>query len=97
MEELEVAKKYLEYGVNLETVAQPDVVEIDSEQKPLSSAEQRKILGVSLGSRRKFTYRSLEEKLPVRNPDWKAMAMSSFNFEDDPFWRIREEMDVLQG
>ena len=23
--------------------------------------------------------------------------MSSFNFEDDPFWRIQQEMDQLQG
>ena len=25
------------------------------------------------------------------------MAMNSFDFEDDPFWWIREEMDQLQG
>ena len=31
MDELEVAKKYLEYGVSPETVAQPNVVEVDSD------------------------------------------------------------------
>ena len=88
MEELEVAKKYLEYGVNPEIVAQPNVVKIDLEKESLTSTEQRKILGVSLGSQRKFTYRSPEGKSSLRNPEWKAMAMSLFDFEDDPFWRI---------
>ena len=95
MEMLEVAKKYLKYGVSLEAEAQPDVVEIDSKRESLTSAEQRKIQGVSPGSWRKFTYRSLKDKLPVQNPNWKAVAMSSFDFEDDPFRRIREEMDQL--
>ena len=39
MEELEVAKKYLEYGINLEIVAQPDVIEVDSERELLTSVE----------------------------------------------------------
>ena len=47
MEELEVAKKYLEYGVSPETIAQSDIVEIDSERESLTSAKHRKILGVS--------------------------------------------------
>ena len=93
---LEVAKRYLEYGVSSEAEAQLDVVEIDSERESLTFIKQRKVLGVSPGSRRKFTYRSPENKSLVLNSDWKAMAMSSFDFEDDPFWRIREEMDQLQ-
>ena len=68
MEELEVAKKYLEYGVSPETVAQPDVVEVDLERESLSSAEQQK-MAASPSSRRKWTYRSAEGKSPVRNPD----------------------------
>ena len=59
MEELEVAKKYLEYGVSLETVGHLDVVELDSERESLTSAEQQKILEGSPNSRRKWTYRSL--------------------------------------
>ena len=39
IEELEVAKKYLEYGVSPETVAHPDVVEIESQQESLNSAK----------------------------------------------------------
>ena len=69
MQQLEVAKHCLEYGVGSEVETQPDVVEIDSKRESLSSAEQRKILATSLGSRRKFTYRSLEGKSAVRNLD----------------------------
>ena len=97
MKQLEVAKHCLEYGVGLKAETQPDVVEIDSERELLSSVEQQKILVASPGSRRKFTYRSPEEKSPVRNLDRKAMVMSSFDFKDDRFWRIREEIDQLQG
>ena len=39
MEELEVLKKYLEYGVNLEIIAQPHVVEIDLERESSTSIE----------------------------------------------------------
>ena len=85
MDELEVVRKCLEYGVSPETVAHPDVVEIDSERECLSSAEQRKILGVSPRSRRKSTYQSPDRKSPIQNPDWKSITIGSFNFEDDPF------------
>ena len=85
MDTLESAKCYIEYGINPEVETQPDVVEIDSERELLSSAKQRKILVASLGSRKKFTYWSPEGKSPVQNPDWKAIAMRSFEFEDHPF------------
>ena len=55
MQQLEVAKHCLEYGIGSEVETQPDVVEIDSKRESLSSAEQRKILAASPGSRRKFT------------------------------------------
>ena len=51
MEMLDIAKHMLEYCVSLEAETQPDVVELDSDQESLSSAEQLKILAVSLGSR----------------------------------------------
>ena len=50
IQELELAKHGLEYGVSLEAEAQLDVVEIDSDRKSLSSAEQWKILAASPGS-----------------------------------------------
>ena len=65
---------------------QPDVVEIDSKKESLSSAKQWKILATFLGSRKKFIYRSPEGKSLVQNLEWNAMAMSSFDFKDDPFW-----------
>ena len=67
IQELEVAKQGLEYGVSLEAQAQPDVVEIDSEKESLSSVEQEKILATSPCSRRKQTYRVLEGRKPVQS------------------------------
>ena len=97
MDMLESAKYCLEYGVSPETEAQPDVIEIDSERESLSSAKQRKILGVSLGFWKKQTYWSPNGKLPLRNPNWKVIAMTSFDFEDNPFRQIQKEVDQLQG
>ena len=88
METLEIIKNYLEYRINPEAETQLDVVEIDSERESLSSAKQQKILVASLGSRRKFTYWSPKGKSPVQNPDWKAIAMTSSDFEDHSFRRI---------
>ena len=85
MQELEVAKQCLEYGVNLEAEAQLDAVEIDLKRESLSFAEQHKILATFPSSRRKKTYQVLEGRKPVRLYDSKAIAMTSFNFEDDPF------------
>ena len=96
MQELEIVKQCLEYGISLEAEAQPDVVEIDSERESLSSAEQWKILATSPSSQRKQTYRVLEGRKPIQLPDWKAIAMISFNFEDHPFRRIQEEIHQLQ-
>ena len=52
MDELEVAKKYLEHGITPEIVAHPNIVEIKSERELLSLAEQFRILGASPSSRR---------------------------------------------
>ena len=89
MDEIEVARKYLELGITPETVAHPEVVEIELERESLSPAEQFWIMEASLSGRRKWTYRSPEDKLPIRNPDWMSMVTSN----DDPFWCIFEELD----
>ena len=91
MDEIEVARKYLELGITPETVAHPEVVEIESEQESLSSAEQFRVLEVSSSGRRKWTYRSPEGKLPVQKPDWKSMVLS----EDDPFRHVFDELDQV--
>ena len=92
IEKLVIAKKYLEFGIITETV--PDIVEIDSDRGSLSPREQHK---GSLSSRKKTTYRLLDRKLPIRNPDWRTIMMGSFNFEEDPFQRMKEELEALQG
>ena len=65
MEELEVVKKYFEYGISAEIVGHPDLIEIDSERESLSSTKQQRILETSPGSRKKTTYQSLDGKLPI--------------------------------
>ena len=65
MDILEAAKYCLQYGVSPEAKVQPDVVEIDLKRELLSSMKQRKILGVSPGSRKKQTYQLLDGKSPV--------------------------------
>ena len=70
IEELEVARKYLELGITPDAVGHPDVVEIDSERELLSPREQQRILEGSPSSRKKYSYRSLEGKLPMRHLDW---------------------------
>ena len=69
MQQLEVARHCLEYGVGLEAEMQLHIVEIDSKRELLSSAKQWKILAASPGSRRKFMYWLPEGKSPVRNLD----------------------------
>ena len=97
METLDIAKHMLEYGVNLEAEVQLDVVELNSNQESLSFTEQWKILAASPGSWKKQMYQVLEGRKPVQFCDWKVIAMMSFDFEDDLFRRIWEEIDQLQG
>ena len=98
MDMLESMKYCLEYGVSPEAEAQPETEDLGSDWESLSSAEQRKLKMMSPRSRRKKTsYRAMEGKTPLQLPNWKAIAMTSFNFEDNPFWRVWEEMDQLQG
>ena len=51
---------------------------------------------MSLRMKKKQTYKAIDGKTLVQIPDWKAIAMISFDFEDNPFRWIREEMDQLQ-
>ena len=95
--ELEVARKYLELGITPEAAGHPEVVEIDFEKEFLSPREQQRILEGSPSSRKKSSYCSPEGKLPVRHLDWRTITMSSFNFEEDPFRRVKEEMELLEG
>ena len=95
METLDIAKHMLEYGISPEVEVQLDVVELDSDRESFSSVEQRKLLTTSPGSQKKQTYQVLERRKPIQLPDWKAIAIKSFDFEDDPFRRIREEIDQL--
>ena len=69
----------------------------DSERELLGSEEIQKLSTMSLGSRKKSTYRVLDGKTPIWVSNWREVVMSSFDFQDNPFWRIQEEIDQLQN
>ena len=52
---------------------------------------------VSLGSKKKSTYRAIDGKTPIRTPNWREVVMTSFNFKENPFRRVQEEIDQLQS
>ena len=88
MDEIGVARKYLELGVSPETVANP---EEESEQGLLSPEEQLRTAGTSSSGRLKHTYKSPEGSPKFRNPDWRSMT----TFEGNPFWRIFDDLEQL--
>ena len=77
IQQIEVAREYLELGVAPEAEPEPDVVEIDSDRGSLSPREQHK------NSQVKTTYKSHKGKSPVWNLDWKDM--NCLHLGDDPF------------
>ena len=97
IEELEVARKYLELGITPDAAGHPDVVEIDSKKELLNPREEQRVLEGSPSSRRKSSYCSPEKKMPMRHPDRRTIMMGSFNFEEDPFRRVKEELELLEG
>ena len=94
---LDSARVMLEFDINSETEVQPNMKGKDSERKSLSSEEIQRLQTVSPGSRKKHTYRAIDGKTSIQIPNWREVAMTSFNFEDDPFWRIQEEVEQFQS
>ena len=62
---LETAKYMLEFGISPEAEMQLDTIDLNLDWKSLSSVEQRRLLVVSLGSRKKQTYRVIDGRTPV--------------------------------
>ena len=91
MDELEIAKKYVQLGITPETVAHPEIIEIESERNLPSSKEQIWMAGTSSSGRMKQTYKSPEGRLPIQSVDWKSKVAS----EGDPFQRVFEELDQV--
>ena len=87
----------LQFDIALEAEAKPDLKGKDLECESLNSAEIRRLSIVSPRAKKKSTYMAVDGKMPVQTLDWRAIAMTSFNFEDNSFRRIREGMDQLYG
>ena len=85
---LEIARYMLEFEVASEAGAQPDPKEDDLDRGSLSSVEIQRLQGVFPGANLKSTYRAVNGKTPIQTLDWTAIAMTSFDFEDNPFQGI---------
>ena len=92
LEEIEISKDCLEYGVGPEAETPPEEEDVGSEGDSMGSEEQRK---QSPSSWMKFTYKSPKGKSPVRNPDWKDMSI--LDLEEDPFRQVQEELDRVES
>ena len=91
-----VATKYMfQFNIAQEPEAQSEMKDEDSERKLLGSEDIQKLHTVSPGSRKKSIYLAIDGKTPIWIPNWREVVMISFNFEDNPFWRIQEEIDQL--
>ena len=94
---LEVAQYMLQFDIAPEAQAKLDPKGEDSERELLSSVEIQRLKTLSPGAKKKSTYRAVNGKTPVQMLDYKAIAMTSFDFEKNLFQRIWDEMDQLQG
>ena len=91
------AKVMLQFDITLVAEVQLDTKNKDLEKKSLGSEEIQRLQTVSLGSRKMSTYRAIDGKIPIRTSNWREVVMTSFDFEDNPFRRVQEEIDQLQS
>ena len=88
---LETARMMLQFDVSPEREAEPEVGDEDSE------SQEREPTRPTPGAKRKSTYRASTGGTPVRTPQWREVLLSTFEFPDEPFKRIREEIEQLQS
>ena len=62
---LETTRYMLEFGVSPEVETQSDVVDLDSDWESPSFAEQQRLLTVSLGAKKKQTYKAIDGRTLV--------------------------------
>ena len=82
------AKVMLQFEIALEAEAQLDMKDKDLEKELLRSEEIRGLQTMSLGSRKKSTYKAINGKTPIQTSNWREVIMISFNFEDNPFRKV---------
>ena len=87
MDEIGIARKYLELGVSLETIANPKEEEL--EQGSLSPKERFRTARTSSSGRLKHTYKSPEGSPKFQNPNWRSMT----TFEGNPFQRVFDDLE----
>ena len=89
IDEIEAARKYLEFGVSLETIMLSE--EEGSEHRSPSLREWFRTAGTSSSGRLKHTYRSPKGSSKFRSQEWRTLVSS----EDDPFWRVFDDLEQL--
>lgn len=90
MEQLEVARNCLEFGVATEE--EPGTEE-DSDRGSLSPEPKAKSSTVS--SRLRTTFKSPRRKEPIRSPDCKDLSF--LEHEEEPFHRVQEELGRMEN
>ena len=90
IDEIEVAHKYLEFGISLETILLSE--EEGSEHRSPSSRGKNQGAGTSSSGRLKHTYRLPEGSPKVQNVDWRSVTTS----ESDLFRRIFDELEQVR-
>ena len=90
IDEIEAARKYLEFGVSPETVMLSE--EEESEHRSPSPRGKNQAVGTSSSGKLKHTYRSPEGSPKIRNLDWRSRMTS----ESDPFRRAFDDLEQLR-
>ena len=87
IDEIETARKYLEYGISVETITIFD--EEGSKRRSPSPKTKPHLAGTSLSGRMKSTYRSSEGSPKMRHLDWRSVMTSG----SDPFRRLFDDLE----
>ena len=90
IDEIEAARKYLEFGVSSEIVMLSE--EEGSEHRSPSPRGKTQAAGTSSSGRLKHTYQSPEGSPKIQNPDWRSMMTS----KSDPFQRVFDDLEQLR-
>ena len=89
-DDIEAARKYLEFDISPETVALSE--EEGSERESPSPRAPPQAARTSSSGRLKHTYKSPKGSPKIRNPDWKNMM----SYEGDPFQRVFDDLEQLR-
>ena len=87
IDEIEAAKKYLEFGISSEIVNLSN--EEGSKRQSPNPRAKAQAAGTSSSRRMKSTYRSPKESPKIRHPDWRSVTIPG----SDPFRQLFDDLE----